>query len=61
MYWIGPAGPAHDASVGTDFYATAAGHISISPLNIDLTDHAQIARWQGLLAAAGSDQSDCGS
>lgn len=54
MYWIGPAGPAHDASAGTDFHATAAGHISISPLNIDLTDHAQIGHWQGLLDQTGS-------
>ena len=46
MYWIGPAGPAYDASAGTDFHATAAGHISISPLNIDLTDHAQMAFWE---------------
>ena len=51
MYWIGPAGPAQDASEGTDFHAATQGHISISPLNIDLTDHAQLGHWQNRLAA----------
>ncbi len=51
MYWIGPAGAALDASPGTDFHATNAGHISISPLNIDLTDHASVAVWHERLQA----------
>lgn len=37
IYWIGPPGAAQDASDGTDFYAVANGHISITPLQIDLT------------------------
>jgi 5'-nucleotidase len=51
MYWIGPAGPAQDASAGTDFHAAAQGHISISPLNIDVTAHAQLQQWQDRLCA----------
>jgi 5'-nucleotidase len=45
MYWLGLAGPAQDAGLGTDFHATGAGHISITPLKADLTDHAALAYW----------------
>jgi 5'-nucleotidase len=45
IYWIGPAGDARDAGEGTDFHATAQGCISITPLQVDLTDHASIGRW----------------
>lgn len=37
IFWIGPAGKARDAGEGTDFYATENGHVSITPLQIDLT------------------------
>ncbi|WP_211451317.1 5'/3'-nucleotidase SurE [Collimonas antrihumi] len=43
IYWIGPAGAARDAGEGTDFHATANGHVSITPLQIDLTHAAQLA------------------
>jgi len=43
IYWIGPAGAARDAGEGTDFHATANGHVSITPLQIDLTHTAQLA------------------
>ncbi len=39
VYWIGPAGPGQDAGAGTDFAAIAAGYVSITPLQIDLTRH----------------------
>ncbi|MCW5261098.1 5'/3'-nucleotidase SurE [Verminephrobacter eiseniae] len=45
MYWIGGAGPAKDDAQGTDFYATAHGHVSITPLKVDLTDHDSLADW----------------
>jgi 5'-nucleotidase len=45
MYWIGAAGPVKDNAEGTDFHATAHGHVSITPLQIDLTDHARLAYW----------------
>jgi 5'-nucleotidase len=38
IYWIGPAGDARDAGEGTDFHATANGQVSITPLQVDLTD-----------------------
>jgi 5'-nucleotidase len=48
IYWIGPAGDARDAAEGTDFHATANGSISITPLQVDLTDHAALGRWAAL-------------
>jgi len=42
IFWIGPAGAARDAGEGTDFHATAAGNVSITPLQIDLTHVAQL-------------------
>jgi 5'-nucleotidase len=42
IFWIGPAGAAKDATEGTDFYATANGDVSITPLQIDLTHAMQL-------------------
>jgi 5'-nucleotidase len=42
IFWIGPAGAAKDAAEGTDFHATAQGHVSITPLQIDVTHPAQL-------------------
>jgi len=42
VYWVGAAGPAADAGPGTDFHAVASGHISITPLQIDLTHREQL-------------------
>ena len=47
MYWIGPAGDAREAGEGSDFHATAEGLVSITPLQVDLTDHAGLVRWRG--------------
>ena len=49
IYWIGPAGDAREAGAGTDFHATANGCVSITPLQVDLTDHARLADWRGRL------------
>ena len=45
IYWIGPAGDAREAGEGTDFHATAQGEVSITPLQVDLTDHAARPAW----------------
>jgi 5'-nucleotidase len=42
IYWIGPAGPGQDAGPGTDFHAIGERCVSISPMKIDLTNHAGI-------------------
>ena len=43
VYWVGPAGEGADAGEGTDFAAIAAGCVSITPLQVDLTRHAALA------------------
>jgi 5'-nucleotidase len=50
LYWIGPAGDAREAGQGTDFHATANGQVSITPLQVDLTDHASLGQWGSLSA-----------
>jgi len=42
VYWVGAAGKAQDAGLGTDFYAVANNRVSITPLQIDLTQYDQI-------------------
>ncbi len=49
IYWIGPAGDAREAGEGTDFHAVASGKVSITPLQVDLTDHASLDTWTGRL------------
>jgi 5'-nucleotidase len=50
MYWIAGAGSAKDSGEGTDFHATAAGHVALTPLQIDLTDHASLGDWREAVA-----------
>jgi 5'-nucleotidase len=45
MYWIGSAGAAKDDAEGTDFHATAQGHVAMTPLKVDLTDHDNLRYW----------------
>jgi len=54
IYWIGPAGDAREAGEGTDFHATSSGCVSITPLQVDLTDHESLVPWRVALARAGS-------
>ncbi len=45
IYWIGPAGDAREAGEGTDFHAVANDQVSITPLQVDLTDHKARPGW----------------
>lgn len=48
VYWVGPAGPAADAGEGTDFHALDEGYVSVTPLQMDLTNREQlrgVAEW----------------
>ena len=48
IFWIGPPGSGQDAGPGTDFYAVAEGQVSITPLQVDLTRHAdldKLSQW----------------
>ncbi|HKT71995.1 MAG TPA: 5'/3'-nucleotidase SurE [Steroidobacteraceae bacterium] len=49
VYWVGAAGSQQDAGPGTDFHAVAAGYVSVTPLQIDLTRHAALAIVDGWL------------
>ena len=42
VYWVGAAGAAQDAGEGTDFYAVAHDMVSVTPLQIDLTQYSQL-------------------
>jgi 5'-nucleotidase len=50
-YWIGPAGGEQDAGPGTDFHAVTAGRVSVTPLQIDLTQRQQLPAIAGWLEA----------
>ena len=51
MYWIGSAGAAKDEGEGTDFHASAQGHVTVTPLQVDLSDHERLPWWQQHLRA----------
>ncbi|HZW87205.1 MAG TPA: 5'/3'-nucleotidase SurE [Gallionella sp.] len=42
VYWVGGAGKAQDAGEGTDFHALAQRRVSLTPLQIDLTQYSQL-------------------
>ncbi len=50
VYWVGAAGQAQDAGEGTDFHAVAQQQVSITPLQIDLTQFSQLDAVRGWLA-----------
>ncbi|MCY0388095.1 5'/3'-nucleotidase SurE [Robbsia sp. Bb-Pol-6] len=50
IYWIGAAGEASDATAGTDFHAVAQGHVSMTPLQLDLTHTRQLPVLQAWAA-----------
>ena len=48
-YWIGGQDPVWESHEGTDFHAVEHGHISVTPLSLDLTDHrarADMEAWE---------------
>ncbi|MCX7187389.1 MAG: 5'/3'-nucleotidase SurE [Methylophilaceae bacterium] len=49
VYWVGAAGQPNDGGLGTDFFAVANRQVSISPIQVDLTHHAQLAEIQDWL------------
>jgi 5'-nucleotidase len=50
VYWVGAAGAAADAGDGTDFHAVATDHVSVTPLQIDLTHRERMPEVAGWLA-----------
>jgi 5'-nucleotidase len=51
VYWVGAAGKAQDAGDGTDFHAIIQRQISITPLQIDLTQYNQLDAVRAWLGA----------
>ncbi len=51
VYWVGAAGQPNDGGPGTDFYAVANHKVSISPIHVDLTKHAQLPEITAWLSA----------
>jgi 5'-nucleotidase len=53
-YWIGAGDPAWEALDGTDMGAIHEGYASLTPVHLDLTNHAAVARmqeWSGALTS----------
>lgn len=50
VYWVGAAGTAQDAGPGTDFYAVENQQVSITPMQIDLTQYKQLDALQNWLS-----------
>jgi 5'-nucleotidase len=42
VYWVGAAGAVQDASEDTDFHAIQLNRVSVTPLQIDLTQYGQL-------------------
>ena len=49
IYWVGAAGKEQDAGEGTDFYAIAQRRVSITPLQMDLTQYSELNAVRGWL------------
>jgi 5'-nucleotidase len=46
-FWIGGGGVEWSASEGTDFHAISEGYVSVTPLHLDLTNHALLEDVRG--------------
>lgn len=50
VYWVGAAGDAQDAGEGTDFHAVRRNVVSVTPLQMDLTQYARMPDLKNWLA-----------
>jgi 5'-nucleotidase len=48
-YWISAAGDVADAGPGTDFHAIEQGKVSITPIQMDMTQHTALEQMAELL------------
>ena len=46
-FWIGGEDPVWQPNPGTDFHSVHGGHVSVTPLRLELTDHEALADMQG--------------
>jgi len=54
VYWVGPAGQAQDAGEDTDFFAVAGRRVSVTPLQMDLTQYNQLDAVRGWMRGGAS-------
>ena len=54
VYWVGAAGKAQDAGEGTDFHAILNRRVSVTPLQIDLTQYSQLDSVRGWIEDGGA-------
>ena len=47
-YWIGGEPPVWHPGEGTDIEAVMSGHVSITPLHLDMTHHPSIAELRSI-------------
>ena len=55
IYWVGPPGAEQDAGPGTDFHALRHNRVSVTPIQVDLTQHQSVESvnaWLGGVAAS---------
>ncbi len=52
VYWVGAAGGAQDAGEGTDFNAVARTAVSVTPLQVDLTQFSQLQTFRDWIESA---------
>jgi len=50
VYWVGAAGQPNDGGEGTDFHAVANNKVSLSPIQVDLTNHSQLTQIKSWLS-----------
>ncbi|MBD8880967.1 5'/3'-nucleotidase SurE [Rhodanobacter sp. 7MK24] len=56
IWWIGPAGEIDDAGPGTDFDAVRRGHVSVTPIHVDLTRYQALEKVSSWVQSLGQDQ-----
>lgn len=49
IYWVGPAGEEEDGGPGTDFFAIRNNRVSITPIQVDLTQYSAMDKVAGWL------------
>jgi 5'-nucleotidase len=52
IYWVGAPGSGQDAGPGTDFHAVEHGHVSVTPLQLDLTQRERLQLIEQWLPSA---------
>lgn len=53
IYWVGPVGKEQDAGPGTDFYAIHNNAVSVTPLQVDMTQHSSVVLVKDWLVGIG--------